>query len=67
MDGEKPLTVAQLNYMFNEKQDVFEFQTERADWKYPKHVKVQKSKSNQQFELAYYNELNVTGNLKTAA
>ena len=40
----KPLTVQELNNMFQDKQDVFEFPHEKPDWKYPQHVKIEKLK-----------------------
>mmetsp|Transcript_3408 Transcript_3408/g.5752 ORF Transcript_3408/g.5752 Transcript_3408/m.5752 type:complete len:332 (+) Transcript_3408:841-1836(+) len=47
----KPLTVQSLNQMFSEKQDVFEYPQERADWTYPKYVKFQKGKLRQESDL----------------
>ena len=37
----KALTVHRLNEMFQEKQDVFEYPFEKADWKFPNYVKVE--------------------------
>ena len=45
LNGEKPLTVQALNFMFQDRQDEFEFAVERPDWKYPQHTKIEKSKS----------------------
>ena len=45
LNGEKPLTVQALNFMFQDRQDEFEFAVERPDWKYPQHIKIEKSKS----------------------
>lgn len=39
----KPLTVQNLNAMFQERQDIFEYPEERPDWKYPKYVKIEKA------------------------
>jgi len=44
----KPLTVSNLNQMFQERQDIFEYTHERPDWKYPKYVKIAKSKHYKQ-------------------
>lgn len=54
------MTVAALNYMFSERQDIFEFQQEIADWKYPQHIKVSKQKKQVKQEIDHYNEINVT-------
>ena len=34
--------------MFSDKQDIFELQGEREDWKFPKYVRIQQSKKNRQ-------------------
>ena len=65
---QKPLTVQYLNQMFQERHDVFEYPNERADWKYPQHVKIEKTKGHKQQEIAFYNEMNVTKqNIKYSA
>ena len=56
----KPLTVERLNMMFTEKQDTFEFPQEKPDWKYPKYIKIEKSKRYLQQEIDHYNEMHVT-------
>ena len=38
----KALTVAQLNMMFSDRVDVFEFPQERDDWKFPRYVPLPK-------------------------
>ena len=38
----KALTVAQLNMMFSDRVDVFEFPQERDDWKFPRYVALPK-------------------------
>ena len=42
---QKALTVEALNQLFSKnKQEVFEYPDEKADWKYPKYVKVDKNR-----------------------
>ena len=40
----KALTVASLNALFSQQQDVFEFAQERDDWKFPRYVKNHKKR-----------------------
>jgi len=46
--------------MFQERRDIFEFEKERDDWKYPQYVKIEKTRRYKQQEIDYYNDINVT-------
>jgi hypothetical protein len=60
IDMVKPLTVQNLNVMFQERQDIFEYPKDNPDWKYPKHVKISKTKSYKAQDIQSYNETHVT-------
>ena len=60
LDMVKPLTVQNLNVMFQEKQDIFEYPNDKPDWKYPRHVKIAKTKGYQAQDIQSYNETHVT-------
>lgn len=60
LDMVKPLTVQNLNVMFQEKQDIFEYPNDKPDWKYPRHVKIAKTKRYQAQDIQYYNDTHVT-------
>jgi hypothetical protein len=47
-------------FKMNEKQDIFEYEHDKLDWKYPKYVKVDKNRKYQEQEIDHYNEMNVT-------
>ena len=58
---QKALTVEALNQLFSKnKQEIFEYPGEKADWKYPKYVKVDKNRRYVQQKIDDYNEINVT-------
>lgn len=44
LDMTKALTVASLNRMYQERSEIFEYEKEQPDWKYPKYIKVEKTK-----------------------
>jgi len=51
--------------MFNEKQDVFEYPSEKPDWKYPKYVELhKKGKKNYHQGIEAYNEEVTRQNLR---
>jgi hypothetical protein len=60
LDMVKPLTVQNLNVMFQEKQDIFEYPNDKPDWKYPKHVNIAKTKRYQAQDIQSYNDTHVT-------
>ena len=56
LDMTKALTVQNLNRMYQERTDVFEFEKEQIDWKYPKYITVSKNKKYEAMDIHNYNE-----------